>query len=1009
MGAIEQYLQQQLARIFADHLADRELARCVQQMEIIEPSTGSLFWRSPQASAGIYLILEGKVRLLDRSENLIASLDRGETFGELTLFSDRSFRPYLVRASVNLKLGYLDGNFLQPLCDRHPKLKEHLHRQAKLRDLLLIHSPTANSEDSLRRKLVKILPLLEEHDLEPGRVPPELVRDRELWLLRQGELLHSTGQQLIPGNLYHFSDLPDRGDWVVTQPTQLYSLKSEYASSLLNIQDEVKAPNEIAAIAPKKRKKRMIIGKIKGKVSKKQDLAYSAYFPSPNVKFGQWWQQLTGNYPFYEQQGSNDCGVACLVMLGRHWGKRFNINQLRSAANINRNGSSLQGLINAAESIGFSTRPVQATLDSLAKHKSPAIVHWRGNHYIVVFKVTRTRVIVCDPAIGRLSLTHQQFLEKWKGYTLLVQPTALLKEAPEAQNNFWQFFEIIKPHWLLITEIFCASVAIQLFGLVTPLFTQLLLDRVVVQRSETTLWAVGIGLLIFSLFQVIMSSLRRYFIFHTANRVDLSLIVGFVNHTLRLPLPYFESRFVGDVTSRIDENRKIRRFMTGEALTIILDLLTVFVYLALMFWYSWKMALLTTIIVPLFLLLAIFATPFLQKVSREIFKAKTTEQSYLIEVLTGIRTIKSMGLERIVRWNWEEFFNKSVKVNLEGQIVRERLNFAASLTETMLSRVLLLFGVWQVIQNQLTIGQLVAFNMLLSSVISPFRRLSELWNEFQEIVIAVERINDVIDTEPEENLHLIARSALPPIQGTIKFEKVTFRYDSESEANVIENLSFEIQPGQTVALVGRSGSGKTTVSKLLLGLYQPTDGKITIDSYDINNVALRSLREQIGVVDQDTFLFGGSIRDNMILGYPDAMREEIEEAARLAGADLFINSLPLKYDTYIGEGGGRLSGGQRQRLAIARALLGKPRLLILDEATSNLDAESERIIQTNLQTILKNQTTLVIAHRLSTIRNADLILVLDRGILVESGTHNELMEKRGQYYYLNQQQLAIAS
>jgi ATP-binding cassette subfamily B protein len=321
---------------------------------------------------------------------------------------------------------------------------------------------------------------------------------------------------------------------------------------------------------------------------------------------------------------------------------------------------------------------------------------------------------------------------------------------------------------------------------------------------------------------------------------------------------------------------------------------------------------------------------------------------------------------------------------------------------------LLIFGVWQVIQGQLTIGQLIAFNMLVGNVISPIKRLISLWNDFQEIRIAIERTDDVINTEVEAGLSGENLVTLPPIKGQIRFENVTFRYNLESEINTIENLSFAIQPGQTIALVGRSGSGKTTISKLLLGLYPPVQGKITIDGYDINKISLKSLRQQTGVVNQDTFLFGGTILDNLTIGHPRASQKDIEEATRLAGAADFIEELPLKYGSQVGEGGGLLSGGQRQRLAIARALLAKPRLLVLDEATSNLDAESERIIQNNLNTILKNQTTLVIAHRLSTVRNADLILVMDRGVLVESGTHEELMAGRGQYFHLNQQQLAIA-
>ena len=731
-----------------------------------------------------------------------------------------------------------------------------------------------------------------------------------------------------------------------------------------------------------------------------------AFFPTPSQRVGHLLQRIIRRYPFYGQQSAADCGAASLFMVARYWGKQFSINRLRDIANVDRNGASLRGLSTAAESIGFNSRPVKASLDQLAKQPLPAIVHWEGKHYIVVYEITSRHVIVADPAIGQRTLTVADFKAGWTGYALLLTPTALFRETPESTTPFWQFFELLKPHGLVVLEILLASLCIQLLGLVTPLFTQLILDRVVVQRSELTLVAVGLGLVIFGLFRVAMTGLRQYLLDHTANRVDLALIVGFIRHTLRLPLGFFESRYVGDIIARVQENRKIERFLTGESLSILLDLLTVFVYVGLMFWYSWKMALLALVIVPPFLVLALLATPFLRRVSREIFGAYANENSYLIETLSGVRTVKAMAVEQTVRWHWEELLNQEIKKSFSGQIIGNRLQIVSQTIETLATTGLLWFGAWLVIHNELTIGQLVAFNMLLGNVITPFQRLTVLWNQLQEVVIAVERINDVLDAEPEENWLTEVRQGLPLIEGKIRFDNVTFRYHPDGDINVLENLSFEVQPGQMVALVGRSGSGKTTISKLLLGLYPPTDGKILVDGYDLSTLAMQSFRQQVGVVDQDTFLFGSTIRDNIGLGHPSMPLESVVEAAKLAGADEFIRKLPMGYETQIGEGGGMLSGGQRQRLAIARALLGNPKLLILDEATSHLDAESERIIQRNLNQILKNRTTLVIAHRLSTIRNADLILVLDRGILVEFGNHEALMARRGHYYYLNQQQLA---
>ncbi|WP_118161651.1 peptidase domain-containing ABC transporter [Nostoc sphaeroides] len=886
-------------------LSTEEFQQCLQQVKFINPKVGK-FWQGTDAQPGIYIAIAGKVRLLDNADELIATLERGDSFGEFTLLKEVDFRPYAARASVNLQLCFVPGEVLWPLMAKYPQIREHLWAKARSRN------PQQGDSDNT----------------------PVLPSD--------SKRLHETK--------------------ILSTP----------------------------AVKPREKK-----------ISK-------AYFPNSRQRVGHLLQRVIRRYPFFAQQSGSDCGAACLVMVSRYWGKNFSVNRLRDIANVDRNGSSLRGLSAAAESIGFSTRPVKASLDQLAKQKLPAIAHWEGKHYIVVYEITPKHVIVADPAIGQCSLSHAEFKANWTGYTLLLQPTAWLKDAKETSTPFWQFFELMKPHSLVMLEVFVASLFIQIFGLVTPLFTQLILDRVVVQRSELTLTAVGLGLLIFSLFRVAMTGLRQYLLDHTANKLDLALIVGFIRHTLRLPLSYFESRYVGDIISRVQENRKIQRFLSGEALSILLDLVTVFIYLGLMFWYSWKMALLVLVIVPPFLLLALIATPFLQKISREIFNAVANESSYLIEALSGVRTVKSTAVEQTVRWHWEELLSKEVKTNFSGQIISNRLQIFSNTIEAVVTTILLWFGAYQVIHNQLTIGQLVAFNMLLGNIIRPFQRLTVLWNQLQEVVIAVERINDVLDAEPEEDLQQQARQSLPPIQGNIRFDNVTFRYHPESDINVLENLSFEIHSGQMVALVGRSGSGKTTISKLVLGLYPPTDGKVLIDGHDITSLSLRSLREQVGVVDQDTFLFGGTIRENISLAHPGATLAEIIEAARLAGADEFIKKLPMGYETQIGEGGGMLSGGQRQRIAIAKALLGNPKLLILDEATSHLDAESERIIQTNLNTILKGRTTLVIAHRLSTVRNADLILVLDRGVLIESGTHKELMAKRGHYFYLNHQQMDVA-
>jgi ATP-binding cassette, subfamily B, bacterial HlyB/CyaB len=998
------FLGEQLTKALGQTLSEPDISRCAQHLEISEPTAGKLIWQSADAPVGVQIVLAGRVRLLDRDDNLALSLQAGAAFGEFTIFPDEHFQAYSVRASQDLELGLLSLEALQPLMRKYPAIRDHLHQQAVLRDLLFLVRQAEVFRNSPRPNLLLMLSLLERHKIRAGKLPESLKTEQLFWILRRGELQDDRGQRLSTGKIYPIPPRSDVSNWTVTQPTELFSLNRADLETVLVYLPQLR--EYFTTTTPSGTIQKSPLRPVTARSSQKK--ISQAYFPSPTIRVGHWWQQRTRRYPFFEQQSATDCGVACLVMIGRYWGKQFGINQLRGVANVDRSGSTLRGLIAAAESVGFTTRPIKATLEGLAEQKLPAIAHWEGKHYVVVYEVGRRRVELADPAIGRRSLTTEEFNAGWTGYTLLVQPTAFLKDAPETKQDFWRFLELIKPHRLILLEVLIASILTQVFGLFTPIFTQVLLDRVIVQRSTSTLITVGLGLILFSLFSIIMTSLRRYLLYHTANRIDLSMAVGFITHTFRLPLQYFDTRYVGDITSRVQENRTIRRFLSGDALTTFLDLLTVVVYAGLMFFYSWKMSLLAFIVIPILTIITLVATPFLQRVSREIFNAKTTEGSYLIEALSGISTIKSMGIERTARWKWEGLFNTSIKTNFSGQMIREKLRLSTTLVETIVTRSIFIYGVWLVIQDQLSVGQLVAFNMLLSTVINPFQRLISLWNDFQEVLIAMERLNDVIDTAPEEDLQATVLPSLSTIRGHIRFENVTFRYNPENEKNTLENLSFEVLPGQTVAIVGRSGSGKTTISKLVLGLYPATEGRILVDGQEVNSISKRSLRQQVGVVDQDTFLFGGSIRENISIAHPNAPISEVIAAARQAGADQFIDDLPMKYDTQIGEGGGLLSGGQRQRLAIARALMGNPRLLILDEATSSLDAESERIIQNNLSTILSHRTTIVIAHRLSTVRNADLILVMDQGVLVESGTHRELMAKRGQYFYLNQQQLAIA-
>ncbi|WP_414622998.1 peptidase domain-containing ABC transporter [Calothrix sp. CCY 0018] len=1018
----QEQLCKKIIATLGESLIEQDIQGCLKEIEIIEPKVAKLFWRSPEAKPGIYIVLAGKVRLLDDSDNLIATVASGASFGEQTLFGEQNFLSLSARASTSLKLCFVSGEVLQGLMAKYPQVKERLYRRAEFWDILLLCRQNSQlSRSCSTEEMFKALCLFERYRIQPGESTIQLFEDNQLLLLREGELKNGANLTLTPGNIYKDTDTD--GKWELTKPTIAYSLKGSNLQLALEEWNElITWINPSEQISPREFRSRKqtskILPKTQGEARDGKIIPFPSrsiqkqkakpYFPSPKTKAKHIWERLSKQYPFFAQQSASDCGCACLVMIARHWGKRLAVNRVREIANVNRSGASLRSLAAAAESIGFASKPVKASFDKFTQQSLPAIAHWEGKHYIVVYEINQKHVIVCDPAIGQRKIPHAEFKEKWTGYALLLQPTLGLKEAKEETGSVWRFYELIKPHSKVLFEVFMASILLQVFGLITPLFTQVLLDKVIVQGSISTLNAIGLGLLIFGFFSIVVNAVRQYLLFHTANRISVAMLVGFLKHTFSLPLSYFESRYVGDITSRIEENEKIQSFLTGETLSILLDLITIVVYLAVMFWYNWQLTLLTLLIVPPFFILAFASTSILRRMSREIFNAGAEQDSYLIQSLTGIRSVRSMAIEHTVRWRWEELLNDLIKKSFRAQIIGTRLQVISGSIDTVMSAGLLWYGAYLVIQNQLTIGQLIAFNMLMGNVISPFKRLSGVWNEFQEVMISTERINDVLEAKPEEDLLASPRRHISKLAGHIRFDNVTFRYHSESEINVLENLNFEILPEQTIAVVGRSGSGKTTLSKLILGLYPPTEGKVLIDGHDVSKISLKSLRRQVGVVDQNTFLFGGTIRENISVAHPETSLEEIVEAARMAGADEFIQQFPMGYENEIGEGGGMLSGGQRQRIVIARALLGNPQLLIFDEATSSLDAETERIIQNNLKTILKGRTSLIIAHRLSTVRNADLILVLDKGVLIESGTHDELINKKGHYYYLNQQQLAAA-
>ncbi len=975
------------------------------------------------------LICQGQVRLLcnhpqkQRDVSAIV-LGAGQSFGGDAVFCQTSLPYRAVAASAGL-IARIPIVQLETWLERLPELRELLQQQtSRLERLIFLKTSIAlNSESTSNgfmtgHQVQQLLFFLEAVSISAGTklAESEVCQGSYLWL-RQGEI-ESQNREDKPARVGEGWGDPQKTPptWVAQTNLLLYKVSIEQwraisptSPSSGSTVSKTKDGDQQAVVSS--RRLHLPIQPALPEAASKTERgdapisgdAVEVQFPKPQRRP---WRSRFQRYPFIGQQSSSDCGVACLAMIGQYWGKRFSLNVLRELAKVGRSGASLKNLAVAAENVGFQARPVQASLSRLVEQKNPWVAHWQGDHYVVVYGVKGDRVLISDPARGRRTLPRQEFLSHWTGFALLLNFTDQLRAAKPEKRSLGRFVGVFWSYRSILWQIILLSLLLQIFGLMTPLFTQIILDRVVTQKSLPTLNVFALGLLLFSVWRVGLVGVRQYLLDYFSNRLDLTLVSGFISHTLMLPLKFFESRQVGDIITRVQENRKIQVFLMRQAVSTWLDASMALVYLGLMFYYNWRLTLLVIALIPPIVLLTIGATPFLRQISRDVFTETAEQNSLLVEMLTGIATVKSIAAEREVRWRWEERLISMLNVQFKGQKLSNGLQVTGGLINSVGSTALLWYGASLVIQDQLTIGQFVAFNMLTGSVISPVLSVVSLWDEFQEVLISVERLNDVFTVQPEETPGQ-PMLTLPPCRGDVQFEKVTFRYEQVEQRNTLETVSVKVEAGQTIAIVGRSGSGKSTLVKLLQGLYHPTQGRIWIDGHDIRHISPQSLRSQLGVVPQECFLFSGTILENIQLYRSEFSFEQVVEVAKLAEAHAFIQDLPLGYNTKVGERGSNLSGGQRQRIAIARALLGKPAILILDEATSSLDTESERRFQQNLARISQGRTTFIIAHRLSTVRNADRIWVLDRGVVTEQGTHDELIALRGLYGHLAQQQLDL--
>lgn len=586
---------------------------------------------------------------------------------------------------------------------------------------------------------------------------------------------------------------------------------------------------------------------------------------------------------------------------------------------------------------------------------------------------------------------------------LLLQPT---KETPIRRFGLSWFLPSVKRYRLALFVVLVASFMVQLLGLANPLVTQVIIDKVLVQNAVNTLHGLGIFLVVIAIFEGVLTSFRTYLFVDTTNRIDLSLGAEVIDHLVRLPLRYFEKRPVGELATRVNELENIRQFLTGTALTVVLDAVFSVIYIIVMLFYSWLLTAVALATVPLFALLTIIVAPIVRHQLRRKAERNAATESYLVEVLSGIQTVKAQNIELDSRWQWQKLYSKYIVAGFKTVLTSTTAGSISHFLNQLSSLLLLWVGAFLVLEGKLTLGQLIAFRIIAGYTTSPLLRLIQLYQNFQETALSLERLSDILNTPQEQEATGRSNIPMPAIIGAVKYENVTFRFGTTGDAQ-LKNLHLDLPAGIFVGVVGQSGAGKSTLTKLLPRLYDVDSGRILIDNYDISKVELYSLRRQIGVVLQDTLLFDGTVLENIALTNPDATAEEIVEAAQTACAHDFIMTLPSGYNTRVGERGSALSGGQRQRIAIARTVLQNPRLLVLDEATSALDYHTERQVCLNLAEVFKGRTVFFITHRLPTIKHADVIIMMADGTIIEQGTHAELMDLKQLYYCLYQQQESL--
>lgn len=713
-------------------------------------------------------------------------------------------------------------------------------------------------------------------------------------------------------------------------------------------------------------------------------------------------------YYCVKQHDITDCGAACLATISKQYGLNLSISKIREVAGTDKQGTNAYGMIKAAEQLGFSAKGVKGNQEAFfTEFPLPAIAHVVVDgsllHYMVIHKITKKQVIIADPAKGMVKYTPEEFFKIWTGVLILLVPTSKFQKGNENKGVLSRFFSLMFPQKRLLLNIFLSSLIITVFGILASFYFRFIMDDIVPNSLRKTLITLSIGVIVLYIFKAILEAFRNHLMLYLSQKLDIPLILGYYQHVLGLPMNFFGTRKVGEIVSRFMDASKIRDAISSATLSIMIDTLMALVGGVVLFTQNHLLFGIAVIVVALYGIIVFAFNKPVKKINEKQMEDNSQVTSYLVETLNGIETVKAFHAEDKAQAKTDRLFVKLLKSVFKGGMITNAQQTLTGAISTIGGTVILWVGVVSVLNGNMTLGSLLTFNALLAYFLDPVKNLINLQPTMQTAIVAAERLSEILDLELEKTADEHRKLSPQSLNYPIKIENLDFRYGTRKL--VLENINMNIGAGEKIALVGESGSGKTTLSKLLMNFYPWEKGEIFIGDYNLKDINLESLRNRIAYISQDIFLFSGTIRENLELGNEDATLEDIIEACRLSKADEFINKLPLRYETMLEENGANLSGGQKQRLAIARALLKKPDILIMDEATSNLDSITEKAIEKTINNLSKNITTIIIAHRLSTIMRCDKIFVMEQGKFIEQGTHQELIAQKGRYYNLWKDQI----